>query len=179
MKLITKLTLTIIMVLNFIPTSVEAVQTKSPLAIRFFSAIDDQSQFDTLKAHPLFVGLNDDNTPGSPVSIVISYRQQSTDASAAAEFASGVLAGSTLGILPVVMNNDMIVRYELFVQGNSIYSTEFLENFTDAKNMYAMNQGLDAKVKEWIVSTTPEFLKRLEQDGSLEQTISEYNYYFN
>ncbi|WP_394131467.1 hypothetical protein [Shewanella maritima] len=147
--------------------------------LHYISFVDSDSFYDKLKGSAVLSKLDKENY-GTPIRLVVTYRMENTAGGSAAGFTSAILAGGSLGILPVVTNNDFVLSYELRVQDQVITSREYRENFTEATNMYS-NKGLynlDGEALEWAISTTDQFVNDIADDAELAELVEEYDYYF-
>lgn len=146
--------------------------------VLFVSTFDGTELFDKLKESKPLAQIDKENL-GTPLRLVVSYKMQPTAGGTAAGLTSAILAGSSLGILPVVTNNDLVLTYDFRVHGKSISRLEYRENFTQAQNMYS-NQigGLDKDTQAWILSTTEQFLADLGSNKEVVTLVEEYSFYF-
>ncbi|WP_048690689.1 hypothetical protein [Catenovulum maritimum] len=145
--------------------------------IRYISNLDDEASFDVLKEHKAFDNLSKD-LPGCPISLVVSFETMSTAGGAAASFTSIMLSAGTLGVVPVVSNNDVVIKYKLRVHGNLITEYSYVNNFTDAQFLYAIEHGLSKEAKVWAGSTVENFLADFSKDEKVKTLLEEYDYYF-
>ncbi len=158
-------------------TAVNAKDAKT-LPMHFFTTLPDEVPFESLKKLPLLSEI-DKNLPGSPVVITVSLSQQNTTGGEAAGFASALLSGSTLGLIPIITNQDWTLRYDILVNKKKIASYSYTENFTETINIYAgIDSKLDKKTMDWIESTIPQLEESLQSDKALKELIEEYNFYF-
>ncbi|QYK05025.1 hypothetical protein [Shewanella zhangzhouensis] len=146
--------------------------------VLFVSTFDSTELFDKLKSSQQLGNIDKENL-GTPLRLVVSYKLQPTAGGTAAGLTSAILAGSSLGILPVVTNNDLVLTYDFRVHGKSVSRIEYRENFTQAQNMYS-NQlgGLDKDAMAWVLSTTDKFVADLVQNQEVKTLVEEYNFYF-
>ena len=95
---------------------------------------------------------------------------------------SAIWAGSTLGLLPVVTNNNLVLTYEVRVNGKELARYDFERSFTRAINIWAEKNdptyGLGAEGFEWVKSTVTEFTTKAAQDPNLLALAREYSFYF-
>ncbi|MCW8879134.1 MAG: hypothetical protein OQJ89_07980 [Kangiellaceae bacterium] len=155
----------------------EEEQVKLP--IRYFSTVQEDELFTKIKSSKRFDNLSKEDLPGAPIALLVTLSSNNTAGGSAASLGSAIWAGSTLGLLPMVTNKDMVVRYEMMVNRKKIVDISFTENFTEAKNLYnAHNQTLDKDVLEWVLSTVPLFKKQLSQNSEFKNLEQEYVYYF-
>jgi len=59
-----------------------------------------------------------------------------TSGGKASAFGSAIWAGGTLGLLPVVTNNDLVITYDLVVNGTVLATHAYQRNFTRAVNIW-------------------------------------------
>ncbi|QSX29891.1 hypothetical protein JYB88_17185 [Shewanella cyperi] len=156
----------------------QAVEQTLP-AVLYISSIDSDELYTKLKETPALKLMDKENV-GNPLRLVVNYKYETTAGGEAAGFTSALLAGSSLGILPVVTNSDLVLTYELRVHGELLTSVSYRENFTKAQNMYS-NQGLytlDKDSMAWVMTTVDKFAADIQSNPELKQLIEEYNYYF-
>lgn len=132
-----------------------------------------------LKKTPEFAGL-DKELIGSPVALRITMSRQATNGGTAAGLTSAILAGGTLGLLPIVENKDLTITYEILVHGEPITSHSYTENFTDAINLYSMKgfNELPNNAMTWVKGTIPQFVSECSKDPKVTALSDEYRYYF-
>jgi hypothetical protein len=145
----------------------------------FISSINDSSFFDKLKATPILEKIDKENI-GNALRLIVTYKLEPTAGGGAAGFTSALLAGGSLGILPVVTNNDMVITYEIRVHNEKIASVNYRENFTKAQNMYSTEglYSLDKDTLAWVITTTDKFVEDIRYNERLIELVEEYNYYF-
>ncbi|OBT08315.1 hypothetical protein A9267_11465 [Shewanella sp. UCD-FRSSP16_17] len=172
-----KVIVVVLTLLGFI-TQLQAEEIKLP-ALQYVSLVDSEEFYDKLKNSPLLAELDKDNI-GTPIRLLVTYRMENTAGGSAAGFTSAILAGGSLGILPVVTNNDFVLSYEIKVQNEVIASAEYRENFTEATNIHSDKgfYGLDGEALTWAISTTDTFLSDMENNAELKALVEEYDYYF-
>ncbi|WP_143870457.1 hypothetical protein [Catenovulum sediminis] len=153
------------------------VSAKLP-EIRFISNLKDEDSFEPLKQQAILANLSQ-SAPGCPLSLVVSVETPSTSGGDAAAFTSIMLSASTLGVVPVVSNNDVIIRYQIKVNGETLSEYSYSNNFTDTDFFWAMDFGLSDEAKQWVVSTTETFAQDLSTDEKLAELLNEYAYYFS
>ncbi|WP_394496830.1 hypothetical protein [Shewanella sp. ENK2] len=169
--------ITIFILLSFM-SQLQAEEMELP-ALHYVSLVDSEEFYEKLKASPLLAKLDKENI-GTPIRLFITYRMENTAGGSAAGFTSAILAGGSLGILPVVTNNDFVLSYEIKVQNEVIASAEYRENFTEATNIHSDKglYGLDGEALTWAISTTDTFLSDMENNAELKALVEEYDYYF-
>ena len=156
----------------------KASNNKTSFPINYISLIQNQQLEDSVKQIEFFSQIDEKNN-GSPVSLIITFTDKATSGGQAAGFTSALLSGSTLGILPVVTNKDITVRYEVILHRRSFTSFEYTENFTDAQNLYsAGQQQISDEALAWIMTTVDKLKEEVEASPELAQLLYEYNYYY-
>lgn len=179
------------------PPSVPAVQAAAPtpatassvptqvagaaLPIRFISTIASDEVLATLKANPALAGL-DIELDGSPLVLMVTHTNESTSGGQAAGFVTGMLSASTLGIIPIVTNNRLVVRYELLLNRKSVTTYSFERKATRAQNLWATGNGQEGQLGkaglEWAKSTASEAAAKLAADPALLAVRKEMEFYF-
>ncbi len=146
--------------------------------VMYYSTLED-SLFDTLKSNPVFSQI-DKELYGSPLRLGVIHTFAPTAGGTATGLTSAVLAGGSLGILPIVSNNDLVVTYTLSAHGKVLATFNYSKNFTQATNIYS-NQGinhLDKPTTEWVNSTVTLFIADLVKNPDVRELTDEYNFYF-
>ena len=146
--------------------------------MQFFSSISKDKLLEALRAEEAFSELDNDAL-GSPITIRVRHYTKITAGGSAAAFSSAVLSGSTLGLIPVVSNDDLVVNYEVMVHGDPIVSFEYIENFTDVDSLYDSDfNKLEGPALEWAESTVQMFLADVRDHEAVNELFSEYRFYF-
>lgn len=159
------------------PPAATAPRALPPM--RWFGTVAGEELYKLVKADARFAQINSELI-GSPVLLRVSHSFEATSGGKAAGLASAILAGSTLGLLPVVMNNDLIINYELVVNGTTLSTYTYRKNFTRSVNIYAKDEtyGLGKEGLAWAKSTVAEFLAAARDDAKLAELVAEYEFYF-
>ncbi|MEZ5500097.1 MAG: hypothetical protein R3E77_11805 [Steroidobacteraceae bacterium] len=151
-------------------------------AMNYASSVASQELLDIIKTHAAFRNL-DKELVGSPITLRITHTLQPTAGGKAAGALSAVLAGGTLGLLPVVTKNSLIVSYEVLVHGEPVASYEYQKGFTRAINIWANQNdptyGLGQEGLDWVKSTAGEFTIAAAKDSKLLELKKEYDFYFS
>lgn len=165
----------------------EAVPVPAPQAGRlpamtYFSSIASDKVFDILKRHPALSGI-DKELAGSPLTLVVTHTLRPTAGGQAAGFLTAVLAGSTLGLIPMVSNEMLVLRYEVMLNGKTVTSYSFERTATRAMNLWSAGrddgyEGLGKAGMEWVESTATEVSAKLAGDPALDAVRREIEYYF-
>jgi hypothetical protein len=147
--------------------------------MRWFGTVAGEELYKLVKADPRFAQINSELI-GSPVLLRVSHSFEATSGGKAAGFTSAILAGSTLGLLPVVTNSDLVITYELVVNGTTLSTYSYRKNFTRSFNIYAKDDtyGLGKEGLVWAKSTVAEFLTAARSDAKLAALVAEYEFYF-
>lgn len=164
--------------LLLISPCVKAQTTVLP-PVFFISTIDSTDFYNKLKGTPLFEKMDKENI-GNPLKLIVTYNMEPTAGGEAAGLTSAILAGGSLGLLPMVTNNDLVLTYEFRVHNEVVASVSYRENFTKAHNMYS-NEGLYSLDKDslaWAMTTKDKFIEDIQKVPELSHLINEYNYYF-
>ena len=174
-----KLVVAVLVAFSFasLPQLVHAQDGTYP-PIQFFSSISRDKLLEVLKDDPKFANI-DNEALGSPIVLQVRHATRMTAGGSASLMTSALLSGSTLGLIPVVSNDDLIVTYEVLVHGIPIASFEYIENFTDADSLYNSNMHeLEGDALAWAEGTVETFLQELSDDPKVQDLIDEYRYYF-
>jgi hypothetical protein len=100
--------------------------------------------------------------------------------STAANIASAILVGGTLGLLPGFSNHDLIVTYEVLVNGNVLLSYTYAKNLTRVYNIHATDKtyGLGAEGVAWVTGAAAQFAADVARDARFADLQAEYRYYY-
>jgi hypothetical protein len=165
------------------PFASQAADVAAPLpAMYFYSSIANNDLYDVVKGDPLFKSI-DREIYGSPLALRVTHSLSPTAGGKAAGVFSALWAGGTLGILPVVTNNEFVVNYEIMVHSKVISTFTYRRAFTRSVNIWANNandatHGLGKAGFEWLKSTAAEFAAAAAHDERLAQLQQEYESYF-
>lgn len=145
--------------------------------MQFFSSISEEKLIEQIRSLPEFEELDEDAL-GSPIVLRVRHFMRMTAGGSAAGWSSAVLSGSTLGLIPMVTNNDLVVKYEFMVHGSLVASFEYIENFTEVESLYNMSTGLEGAALEWAEGTVTQFLQDVAGNAKIQSVMEEYQYYF-
>jgi hypothetical protein len=170
------------------PTSVAAPAQVPPAAptpasalpaMSFYGSIADDELFDLVKKSDQFARL-DKELIGSPLQLRVMHTLQPTASGKATGLLSAIFTGGTLGLIPAVTNNSLMVTYEVRVHGRELVSYSFQRTFTRAVNIWAKDEthGLGKEGLEWLKSTATEFTTAAAIDPKLASLKKEYERYF-
>ncbi len=149
--------------------------------MRFISSIMETELLEALKAEPALSAL-DKELAGSPLVLVVTHTVRPTAGGQAAGLLTAFLSGSTLGLIPLVTNDRLVIRYEVLLNGKSITSHSFERTATRAQNLWTAGKdgygGLGKEGMEWTRSTAAEAAAKLARDPALLAVREEIDYYF-
>ena len=148
-------------------------------ALQFGSTIAAEEIYAALKSTTAFASI-DREKPGSPIMVRVSHTYGNTSAGMASSVASVILSAGTLGLLPVVTNRDLVVTYEVVVNGSVVVSHAYSKNLTRVFNIHSKDQthGLGADGLAWVTGTAARFAADVDHDAAYADLQSEYNYYY-
>ena len=160
------------------PARAEAPASALP-AMSFYGSIADDELFDLVKKSDQFARL-DKELIGSPLQLRVMHALQPTASGKATGLLSAIFTGGTLGLIPAVTNNSLMVTYEVRVHGRELVSYSFQRTFTRAVNVWAKDEthGLGKEGLEWLKSTATEFTTAAATDPKLASLKKEYERYF-
>jgi hypothetical protein len=158
------------------PTSVPASALP---AMSFYGSIASDEVFDLIKKTDQFARL-DKELFGSPLHLRVMHSLQPTASGKATGLLSAIFTGGTLGLIPAVTNNSLMVTYEVRVHGRELVSYSYQRTFTRAVNIWAKDEthGLGKEGLEWLKSTAAEFTAAAAIDPTLASLKNEYERYF-
>lgn len=147
--------------------------------LRFNGSVAGDELYARLKQEPRYMKL-DRELVGSPIELRVTQASEATAGGKAAGLASAIFAGSTLGLLPVVTNADLVITYAYTVNGTEVASWSYRKNFTRSQNIYAEDKsyGLGAEALAWVKTTADQFLADSRTDLKLAELVREYEFYF-
>jgi hypothetical protein len=159
-----------------------ATSAESPLPpMSFYSSVATDELLTRLKSVPAF-GKVEKELYGSPIQVRITHSLQPTAGGQAAGLLSAIWAGSTLGLLPVVTNNNLVLTYEIQVNGKDVAHYEFNRSFTRAINIWSEKNdptyGLGAEGIEWVRTTVDEFAAKAAKEPAVLELAKEHQFYF-
>lgn len=167
------------------PIAVAAPATPSTATalppMKFLASVAEDDILGALKADPAFANL-DKELAGSPLTLVVTHTVRPTAAGTAAGLLSAVLSGGTLGILPMVSNDRLVVRYEVMLNGKTVTTHTFERTATRAQSIWTAGAdgtgGLGKGGLEWVKSTAAEVAAKIRQDPAMLAVRDEIEFYF-
>ena len=162
-----------------VAASTPAIPPSALPAMSFYGSIASDELFDLLKKSDQFARL-DKELFGSPLHLRVMHSLQPTTGGKATGMLSAILTGGTLGLLPAVTNNSLMVTYEVRVHGRELVSYSYQRTFTRAFNIWSKDEthGLGKEGMEWLRSTAGQFLTAASADPKLAALKKEYERYF-
>jgi hypothetical protein len=149
--------------------------------MNFYASVAGNELYDKIKAAAPFAHVEKELV-GSPIQLRVTHSIRPTAGGQAAGLLSAIWAGSTLGLLPVVTNNNFVLTYEIRVNGKEVARYDFQRSFTRAINIWSEKNdatyGLGADGLQWALSTADEFTAKAAQDPALQALKQEYAFYF-
>ena len=148
-------------------------------AMSFYGSIAGNELFDLIKKSDQFTRI-DKELYGSPLHLRVMHSLQPTAGGKATGLLSAIFTGGTLGLIPAVTNNSLMVTYEVRVHGRELVSYSYQRTFTRAVNIWAKDEtyGLGKEGLEWLKSTATEFTAEAAKDAKLVALKQEYERYF-
>ena len=165
---------------TLLSTATLAVAEENPYPpMQFYASFSKEKLLEDLRGTEQFENIDNEAT-GSAIVISVRHQTRMTAGGSAAAMGSAVLAGSTLGLLPVVSNDDLVITYTISVHGDRIATFEYVENFTDVDSMYSNNlHALEGPALEWAEGTIEMFLAEVGDNSKVRELVEEYRYYFS
>lgn len=161
--------------------AVGAVETAPFPDMKFVSSIGDDALMNRVNAHPAFKGVDDEHF-GSPITLLVTHSVRPTSGGQAGGMLSAFLAGSTLGLVPIVESNSLVVKYEVIVAGRTIAERSYQRKVTRAFNMWGAGKdgtyGLGKDGYAWLLGTAETFTADAADDPALRALSEEYAMYF-
>jgi hypothetical protein len=147
--------------------------------VQYYGTVAGDEIYNILKADPMF-GKLDKDLIGCPIVLRVTHSFVMTTGGKATGLASAIWSGSTLGLLPVVTNNDLLITYEFVVNGTVLSTHAYQRNFTRAVNIWANDTtyGLGKDGLEWAKGTATQFVAEAATDPKVGDLVTEYQYYF-
>ena len=157
-----------------------AAPTGALPAMSFYGSIADTELFELIKKSDQFARI-DKQLFGSPLQLRVMHALQPTASGKATGLLSAIFTGGTLGLIPAVTNNSLMVTYEVRVHGRELVSYSYQRTFTRAVNIWAKDEthGLGKEGLEWLRSTASEFTAAAASDAKLAALKQEYERYFS
>ena len=147
--------------------------------VAYNGSVAGDELYTLLKADPMFAALSKDLV-GCPIVLRVTHSFVMTAGGKASGLASAIWSGGPLGLLPVVTTNDLVITYEVLVNGTVLTTYAYQRNFTRAVNIWANDTtyGLGKDGLEWAKGTVTQFVAEAAKDPKLADLASEYQFYF-
>lgn len=148
-------------------------------AVQYNGTVAGDEIYTRLKNDPMFANLSKDLV-GCPIVLRVTHSFVITGGGKATALGSVVWSIGTLGILPAVTNNDLVITYEVLVNGTVLKSFVYQRNFTRAINLWANDTtyGLGKDGLAWAKETATQFATEAAKDPKLADLVAEYQFYF-
>ena len=163
------------------PAPSPAVSASALPPMNFYASVASTELFQRIKESQAFARVEKELV-GSPIQLRVTHSLQPTAGGQAAGLLSAIWAGGTLGLLPVVTNNNFVLSYEIRVNGQEIARYDFSRSFTRAVNIWTEKNdptyGLGQDGLEWAMPTAAEFAAKAAQDPAVTELAREYAFYF-
>lgn len=112
---------------------------------------------------------------GSSVYLTVSIGQVPTTGGTAASATTGLLAASTLGIIPTFDNKDISVYYELRSHHTKVASFSYSANFTAVANLYTPQGKLSENARKWAIETVDRLAEDIRFNEPMIALQAEYD----
>ena len=149
--------------------------------MKFMASVAEDELYQGVKSVPAFSQL-DKELVGSQIVVVVTHGFKPTAAGQATGFLSALVSGSTLGLIPMVTNNSLVLTYEIRVNGDDIVRRDYERSFTRVQNIWANKDdpthGLGEEGLEWARTTSAQFAAEAAADPAVLELATEYRYYF-
>lgn len=167
------------------PTVIQTVDAPPPASalppMKFVASVAEDELYEGVKSVPAFSQL-DKELVGSQIAVVVTHGFKPTAAGQATGFLSALVSGSTLGLIPLVTNNSLVLTYEIRVNGDDIVRRDYERSFTRVQNIWANKDdpthGLGEEGLEWARATSAQFAAEAATDPAVLELAAEYRYYF-
>lgn len=148
--------------------------------VHFVGGAIGDDLYNSLRQAPRFTQLNRE-TVGSPIELRVYRQLHTTKGNRAKGEVTGLLAASTLGLLPMVLSGEHEIVYEYRVNGQLVSRYSYRKAITRSVNMWGGKddtRGLGKDGLEWARATAAQFLADSADDKALAALLAEYNEYF-
>ena len=132
---------------------------------RFYGTVAGDELFNLIKADTRYSKLDKDLV-GSPILLRVTNSFEMSSGGRATGMASAILAGGSLGLLPLVTNGDQVITYEVVVNSTPLMIYTYRKNFTRSTNIWAKDTtyGLGKDGLAWAKGTVAQFLTDTASD---------------
>lgn len=164
------------------PTAVPAGTAVQLPAINFIASDAQQQALLALQAHPALATTVRDDLPGSPLQLMMTMAVEQTAGGTAGGLLSLLVSSASLGIIPMISHDRLVLRYDLHVQGQRMRSHRFERSAARAENFWTHNPGggqrlLKGEELAWLQHTAAEVATLLAADPALQALASEQQHY--
>jgi hypothetical protein len=169
----------IIILFMMLASSMSVSATSLPMFVVTTFEDEQEAQFVELLQKQEALANVSHKSYGAPIRLMVSYHHEATAGGSVASFTTLMMSASSLGVIPVLENNDFVVSYQLRVQSKTIASFSYVINTTDAISIYAGRQTkFSPKVQAFVDSTPAKFAADLAKDAAFKALTQEYEFYF-
>lgn len=119
-----------------------------------------------------------DSAAGSNITLIVSVAQVPTSGGTAASTTTGLLAASTLGLIPTVENKDISVHYELRANYMTVATFDYSRNFTSVSNIFGEFGKLPEDARKWVNDSVDTLARDIQANPRLSALQTEYVSYF-
>ena len=147
--------------------------------IRFAGMFAGDSFYTRVQQSAMFQKLSRESY-GSPLELRVYHTFHSSTGGKVGGTVSGLLAASSLGILPVSNSGEHAIVYDLVVNGVVLTSYSYQKSFSRVFNIWSKDTtyGLGQEGLDWALSTADQFLRDVAGDPKIAELLAEYDYYF-
>jgi len=125
-----------------------------------------------------FLANSKEDVKGSNLVFVVSVAQVPTSGGSAAATTTGLLAASTLGLIPTVENKDISVHYELRANHVTIAAFDYTQNFTSVSNLFTGYGKMHEDARAWVLQTLESLDSDIKSSQKMTAIQAEYDAYF-
>lgn len=146
----------------------------------FVTSLSEDDVYNAFKSTPAFAGI-DKELYGSPLRLVVTHTNLPTPGGQAAGVFTALLSGSTLGLIPIVSNERLVVRYEVMLNGKVVANCSFERKSTRAFSLWSSPTAYSGLGKDgiaWVKTTASEAAAKLATDPALIALRDEIRFYF-
>lgn len=148
-------------------------------AMRFASDPVGEMLLPLVRSAPRFQKIGTDLI-GSPIELRIYRTFEMTPGGRAGDNVSGLLAASTLGLIPHMYSGEHVIHYDLLVNGAMISRFAYRKVLSRTHNIWSSDttHGMGKDGLEWAKSTVDLFLKDSSADPKMAELSADFDFYF-